>query len=138
MAHVRKFAGIPMSKSMRGICKEEDYVFLGTLDEKESSQEETTFLESEWKAKREERHLRRLEREEQERKRLLELEEQRKEKEQKWRDHVAQLANKRMGLRERAQRLQEFRDFQRKVLAEDLGLDPSSASEKITQLLQRL
>ncbi|KAK7913582.1 hypothetical protein WMY93_013793 [Mugilogobius chulae] len=54
MAHVYRFYEIPMSKSMRGLCKEEDYEFLGksgNLQKRQTAPSE----EEEWAAQREER-----------------------------------------------------------------------------------
>ncbi|XP_034169199.1 U2 small nuclear ribonucleoprotein auxiliary factor 35 kDa subunit-related protein 1-like isoform X2 [Pangasianodon hypophthalmus] len=117
MAHMKRFAAIPMSKSMRDMCKEEDYAFLNNQEsgELDKTSKESTFQESEWQQKQEER-----------------------EKEEQWKSHVAGLASERESLRGRLHRLREFRDFQKRVLMQDLGLEPGTASEKLTHLLMRL
>ncbi|XP_045569545.1 golgin subfamily A member 6-like protein 22 [Salmo salar] len=76
MDHVIRFEGIPMSKSMRGMCKEEDYAFLG---EKEKRPKETETLGEDWKEDKVERVWRRRERAQQEEERLRELEESKKD-----------------------------------------------------------
>eukprot|EP00063_Salmo_salar_P065418 XP_014040253.1 PREDICTED: golgin subfamily A member 6-like protein 22 isoform X1 [Salmo salar] len=107
MDHVIRFEGIPMSKSMRGMCKEEDYAFLG---EKEKRPKETETLGEDWKEDKVERVWRRRERAQQEEERLRELEESKKEKEQRWRHHVAELAStQEQRLRDRLARLRRFR-----------------------------
>ncbi|KAB5542248.1 hypothetical protein PHYPO_G00089330 [Pangasianodon hypophthalmus] len=140
MAHMKRFAAIPMSKSMRDMCKEEDYAFLNNQEsgELDKTSKESTFQESEWQQKQEERLRRRLDREQQEQERQCELEKQRREKEEQWKSHVAGLASERESLRGRLHRLREFRDFQKRVLMQDLGLEPGTASEKLTHLLMRL
>ncbi|KAI4904621.1 hypothetical protein NFI96_014602 [Prochilodus magdalenae] len=138
MAHEKIFAGIPMSKCMRDMCKEEDYVFLNSQKKPAKTSGHSTLQDSEWQQQREERLRRRLEREQQEQERQQELEEQQKKKEEEWRSHVAKLASERESLRGRLHRLREFRDFQKSVLVQDLGLDPDSSNEKLTQLLMRL
>ncbi|RVE56270.1 hypothetical protein OJAV_G00219600 [Oryzias javanicus] len=79
MSHRKQFQQIPMSRSMRSLCKEEDYAFLGTS---ESRRRETTEgsadLEDNWRDKKESRARRQLEREKQEGDRLRALEESRK------------------------------------------------------------
>ncbi|KAL6459973.1 hypothetical protein MHYP_G00317320 [Metynnis hypsauchen] len=146
MAHEKIFAGIPMSKCMRDMCKEEDYMFLKTKTVKTAGY--STLQDSEWQQQREERYgnyvcsvlqlRRKLEREQQEQERQRELMEQQKKKEEEWRSHVAKLAFERESRRERLQRLREFRDFQKRVLVQDLGLDPDTPDEKLTKLLMRL
>ncbi|XP_060759138.1 uncharacterized protein LOC132869762 isoform X3 [Neoarius graeffei] len=117
MAHVKRFAAISMSKCMRDMCKEEDYAFLNNQEimELDKTPKESTFCESEWQQKQEE-----------------------KEKEEQWKSHVASLASERESLRGRLHRLREFRDFQKRVLMQDLGLEPGAASENLTHLLKRL
>ncbi|XP_072530095.1 uncharacterized protein [Salminus brasiliensis] len=138
MAHVKRFAGIPMSKCMRDMCKEEDYMFLQGRRELEKTPEDSTFQDSEWQQKQGERLRRRLEREQQEQERQQQLEEQQRKKEEEWKSHVAKLASERESLHNRLHRLREFRDFQKKVLIQDLGLDPETSNEKLTQILMRL
>uniref|UniRef100_A0A3B1IFL5 Uncharacterized protein n=1 Tax=Astyanax mexicanus TaxID=7994 RepID=A0A3B1IFL5_ASTMX len=115
MAHIKRFAGIPMSKCMREMCREEDYMFLQDPRDQGKTPEGTTLQDTEWQQKREER-----------------------KKEEEWRSHVAKLASERESLRDRLHRLREFRDFQKKVLIQDLGLDPDSSNEKLTKILRRL
>ncbi|XP_051544318.1 U2 small nuclear ribonucleoprotein auxiliary factor 35 kDa subunit-related protein 1-like [Myxocyprinus asiaticus] len=138
MAHGKRFAQIPMSKCMRDICKEEDYAFLNSLGKQDKSPEDNTFQESEWQDKKEERVHRCQEREQLERERQLEIDEQRKEKQEKWKSHVAELAVQREAIHAKLHRLREFRDFQKKVLLQDLGQDPGSTNETINHLLMRL
>ncbi|XP_028811058.1 MAP7 domain-containing protein 2 [Denticeps clupeoides] len=139
MAHLQRFAGIPMSKSMRDICKEEDYVFLSNLERPDPHSEEGSISEMDWRERREERAQRRLEREQQEQQRLRELERKKKEKEEQWRNHVAKLAlEQKEMLKERALRLRDFRDFQKKVLLEELGLVPESTNKMADQALIRM
>uniref|UniRef100_A0A3B4DFW7 Uncharacterized protein n=1 Tax=Pygocentrus nattereri TaxID=42514 RepID=A0A3B4DFW7_PYGNA len=135
MAHEKMFAGIPMSKCMRDMCKEEDYMFLNGQTKQAGY---STLQDSEWQQQREKRLHRKLEREQQEQERQQELKEQQKKKEEEWRSHVAKLAFERESLRERLHRLREFRDFQKRVLVQDLGLDPDTPNEKLTQLLMRM
>ncbi|KAG9280365.1 U2 small nuclear ribonucleoprotein auxiliary factor 35 kDa subunit-related protein 1-like [Astyanax mexicanus] len=138
MAHIKRFAGIPMSKCMREMCREEDYMFLQDPRDQGKTPEGTTLQDTEWQQKREERIRRRVEREQQEQERQRQLEEQQRKKEEEWRSHVAKLASERESLRDRLHRLREFRDFQKKVLIQDLGLDPDSSNEKLTKILRRL
>ncbi|XP_045075261.1 capping protein inhibiting regulator of actin dynamics [Coregonus clupeaformis] len=137
MDHVIQFEGIPMSKSMRGMCKEEDYAFLG---EKGKHHKETDTLGEDWKEEKMERERRRRERAQQEQERIRELEESRKEKEQQWRHHVAELASTQdQRLRDRLARIHHFRDFQRKVLVEEMSLQTDSeSSQALDQLLTRI
>ncbi|XP_058273501.1 U2 small nuclear ribonucleoprotein auxiliary factor 35 kDa subunit-related protein 1-like isoform X2 [Hemibagrus wyckioides] len=103
---------------MRDMCKEEDYAFLNKqeLDKNpEKTSNESMFHESEWQQNQEER-----------------------EKEEQWKSHVAGLASERESLQGRLHRLREFRDFQKRVLMQDLGLEPGTASDKLTHLLRRL
>ncbi|CAL8278714.1 unnamed protein product [Gadus morhua 'NCC'] len=147
MTHVRRFQGIPMSTSMRGICKEEDYAFLGGVkmpDEDEDyeypSGSKNPVCDSEsWRSRREERVQRRMEREQKERERLRELEESKMEKERRWRRHVAELSSSQEAdVRERLSRLRSFRMFQRRVLMEGCGMEPSAAGLLMDQRLSRI
>ncbi|XP_062338648.1 U2 small nuclear ribonucleoprotein auxiliary factor 35 kDa subunit-related protein 1-like [Osmerus eperlanus] len=141
MAHVKKFQDITMSKSMRGMCKEEDYEFLGSTRKTEhlAMPEEPNTLENEWKDRREERVRRRQERERQEQERQRELEESKREKELQWRTHIAELAStQEQALQDRLSRLRRFREFQRKVMVEELGVEPESNCEAVDQLLTRM
>ncbi|KAK9975640.1 hypothetical protein ABG768_020881 [Culter alburnus] len=137
MAHAKRFSQIPMSKCMRDLCKEEDYTFLNSL-EKQDKSPESTCVESECQEKQEERIRRRLEREQLEQEKQREIEEQQKEKEGQWKSHVAELAVQRKAIRAKLDRLREFRDFQKQVVLQDLGLDPASANETVKHLLMRL
>ncbi|KAJ8392235.1 hypothetical protein AAFF_G00078030 [Aldrovandia affinis] len=121
---------MPMSKAMREICKEEDYAFLNKQEDTGHERAEGKGLEEdEWRVKREERMRRRKEREQQEEERLRELEEMRKQKEQQWKSHVAELAAEREeALKERALRVRDFRNFERKILEKDTG--PGTGCEK--------
>ncbi|XP_050964304.1 LOW QUALITY PROTEIN: U2 small nuclear ribonucleoprotein auxiliary factor 35 kDa subunit-related protein 1-like [Labeo rohita] len=138
MAHAKKFSQIPMSKCMRDLCKEEDYTFLNSLEKPDESPEESTCVESECQEKQEERIRRQQEREQLDREKQREIEEQQKEKDKQWKSHVAELAVQRKAIRAKLDRLREFRDFQKKVVLQDLGLDPGSANESVKHLLMRL
>ncbi|XP_069376280.1 uncharacterized protein [Paralichthys olivaceus] len=139
MAHVKRFQGIPMSKSLRGLCKEEDYVFLGTSQKTtEETAEGTGALKDDRRDQKEERIRRRLEREEQDKERLREIEESKKEKEQQWRNHVAELtSSQEKTLPDRLARLRRFREFQRKVLVEESG-ETAEGATTVNQLLTRM
>ncbi|XP_051248453.1 U2 small nuclear ribonucleoprotein auxiliary factor 35 kDa subunit-related protein 1-like [Dicentrarchus labrax] len=140
MTHVKRFQGIPMSKSMRGLCKEEDYAFLG-MSEKTTKETARVAgaLGDDWRDQKEERVRRRLEREQQEKERLQEIEEGKKEKEQQWRTHVAELtSSQEKTLQDRLARLRRFREFQRKVLVEESGMEDRAASITVNQLLTRM
>ncbi|KAL3976673.1 gap junction delta-2 protein [Sarotherodon galilaeus] len=135
MAHEKRFQGIPMSKSMRGLCKEEDYVFLGTSERTEGA----AALGDDWRDRKEERVRRRLEQEQQEKKRLREIEESKKEKEQQWRTHVAELtSSQEKTLQDRLARLHRFREFQKKVMEEESGEEGAPSSQAVNQLLTRM
>ncbi|XP_023697114.1 uncharacterized protein [Paramormyrops kingsleyae] len=122
MSHVKRFEDIPMSKAMRGICKEEDYAFLGNLEKSQNQSKDTKHVEDEWRGNHEDRVRRREEREKKEQERLRQIEEMRKEKEQQWKEHVGALAAEREAtMKERAVRLRDFRSFQKKVLEEELA-----------------
>ncbi|NP_001314817.1 U2 small nuclear ribonucleoprotein auxiliary factor 35 kDa subunit-related protein 1-like [Danio rerio] len=137
MAHAKRFSQIPMSKCMRDLCKEEDYSFLTGL-EKQDLEEECTQQDSERLEKLEERVHRRQKREQEHQEKQRELEQQQKEKDEQWRSHVAELAVQRKAIHAKLDRLREFRDFQKKVVLQDLGLDPDSANETVKHLLMRL
>ncbi|XP_028276477.1 matrix metalloproteinase-2 [Parambassis ranga] len=135
MIHVKRFQGIPMSKSMRSLCKEEDYAFLGMSESKREGPEATASLEDDWRHKKEERVRWQLEREQQEKDRQRELEERKKEKEEQWRAHVAELTStQEKTLQDRLTRLRRFREFQRKVLEEEGMI----AGLTVDQLLTRM
>ncbi|XP_016299792.1 PH domain-containing protein DDB_G0287875-like [Sinocyclocheilus anshuiensis] len=138
MAHAKRFSQIPMSKCMRELCKEEDYTFLNSLEKQDESLEESTCVGSECQEKQEERIRRRQECEKLEREKQREIEEQQKEKDEQWKSHVAELAVQRKAIRAKLDRLQEFRDFQKKVVLQDLGLDPGSDNESVKHFLMRL
>ncbi|KAM6984762.1 uncharacterized protein FYW47_014438 [Aplochiton taeniatus] len=140
MAHLKKFNRIPMSKSMRELCKEEDYEFLGKKEIKQDeTKEEPTVLEEDWKDKKADRIRRRQERDHQELLRLKEIEESKKEKEQQWKSHIAELVStQEQALRERLARLRRFREFQKRVLVEELGLEPKAPCPSVDQLLTRM
>ncbi|XP_043092463.1 U2 small nuclear ribonucleoprotein auxiliary factor 35 kDa subunit-related protein 1-like [Puntigrus tetrazona] len=138
MAHAKRFSQIPMSKCMRDLCKEEDYTFLKSLEKQDESLEESTCVESKFQEKQEERIRRRQELKQLEREKQYEIEEQQKEKDKQWKSHVAELDVQRKAIRAKLDRLREFRDFQKKVVLQDLGLDPGSANESVNHLLRRL
>ncbi|XP_026096623.1 putative golgin subfamily A member 6-like protein 3 isoform X1 [Carassius auratus] len=138
MAHAKRFSQIPMSKCMRDLCKEEDYTFLNCLGKQDERLEDSTCLESEYQEKQEERIRHRQEREQLEREKQCEKEEQQKEKDKQWKSHVAELAVQRKAIHAKLDRLREFRDFQKKVVLQDLGLDPGSENESVKHLLMRL
>ncbi|XP_016303247.1 myelin transcription factor 1 [Sinocyclocheilus anshuiensis] len=138
MAHAKRFSQIPDLQCMRDLCKEEDYTFLNSLGKQDESLEESTCLESECQEKQEERIRHRQEREQLEREKQHEIEEQQKEKDKQWKSHVAKLAVQRKAIHAKLDRLREFRDFQKKVVLHDLGLDPGSENESIKHLLMRL
>ncbi|KAM3587319.1 uncharacterized protein V6R79_001939 [Siganus canaliculatus] len=143
MAHVKRFQGIPMSKTMRSLCKEEDYAFLG------ASEQTTVAMGGEGAGastaddhggdQKEERVKWRREREQQEKEKLREIEESKKEKEQQWRTHVAEVASSQEKvLQDRLARLKNFREFQRKVLAEESGTEAEENNTAVNQLLTRI
>ncbi|XP_056311112.1 U2 small nuclear ribonucleoprotein auxiliary factor 35 kDa subunit-related protein 1-like isoform X2 [Danio aesculapii] len=124
---------------MRDLCKEEDYSFLtGPEKQDQSLEEESTQQDSERLEKLEERVRRRQKREQEHQEKQQELEQQQKEKDEQWRSHVAELAVQRKAIHAKLDRLREFRDFQKKVVLQDLGLDPDSANETVKHLLMRL
>ncbi|XP_064199365.1 U2 small nuclear ribonucleoprotein auxiliary factor 35 kDa subunit-related protein 1-like [Anguilla rostrata] len=133
MTHAKRFAGIPMSKTMREICKEEDYAFLEKVeDSRDKGAEQDKLEEEKMREHHEERIRRSQERKQKEEERQRELEEMRKQKEQEWKNHVAELAAEREGaLKERALRLREFRSFQRKVHEKEMDLGQGNGCEKI-------
>ncbi|XP_038594257.1 U2 small nuclear ribonucleoprotein auxiliary factor 35 kDa subunit-related protein 1-like [Micropterus salmoides] len=105
----------------------------------EKTSEGAGSLEDDWRDKREERVRWRLEREQQEKKRLQEMEESKKEKEQQWRTHIAELtSSQEKTLQDRLARLRRFREFQRKVLVEESGMEDGEASLTVNQLLTRM
>ncbi|XP_056224248.1 U2 small nuclear ribonucleoprotein auxiliary factor 35 kDa subunit-related protein 1-like [Seriola aureovittata] len=140
MTHVKQFQRIPMSKSMRGLCKEEDYAFLGVSEKTtRETAEGAGALEDDWIDRKEERVRRRLDREQQERERLQEIEERKKEREQQWRTHVAELtSSQEKTLPDRLARLRRFREFQRKLLVEESGMEGGAADHTVNQLLTRM
>ncbi|KAJ7987918.1 hypothetical protein DPEC_G00318230 [Dallia pectoralis] len=104
---------------MRGLCKDEDYAF---LEKMEKQHEDKDSLEEQMKEGKDDRNRQRQIREQQER--LKDLENCRKEKELLWRHHVAELAStQEQRLRDRQARLRCFRDFQRRVLGEEMFLN---------------
>ncbi|XP_065807465.1 U2 small nuclear ribonucleoprotein auxiliary factor 35 kDa subunit-related protein 1-like isoform X2 [Labrus bergylta] len=108
MSHEKRFKGIPMSKSMRGLCKEEDYEFLGMSGKMTKEPTEgAEALEDYRRHDKEERIRWRQEREQKEKERLQEIEESKKE-------------------------------FQRKVLVEESGMEGVSATVTANQLLTRM
>ncbi|XP_031161980.2 U2 small nuclear ribonucleoprotein auxiliary factor 35 kDa subunit-related protein 1-like [Sander lucioperca] len=140
MTHLKQFQGIPMSKSMRDLCKEEDYAFLG-MSEKTTkvTAERAGDTEDDWRDKKEERVRRRLEREQFEKERLQQIEESKKEKEQQWRTRVEKLtSSQEKTLQDRLARLRRFREFQRKVLIEESGMEGGGATLAVNQLLTRM
>ncbi|KAK7149914.1 hypothetical protein R3I94_009285 [Phoxinus phoxinus] len=137
MAQANRFSQIPMSKCMRDLCKEEDYTFLNSLGKQDKSPE-STCQESECQEKQEDRIRRRLEREQLGQEKQREIEERQKEKDEQWKSHVAELTVQRKTIRAKLDRLREFRDFQKQVVLQDLGLDPDSANETVKHLLMRL
>ncbi|KAM8910765.1 uncharacterized protein AB9W97_006975 isoform 1-T2 [Spinachia spinachia] len=123
MTHMEKFQDISMSKSMRGLCKEEDYTFLA-MTEKSTEVTVERALEEDYRERTEDRVRRLLERERLEEERLREIEEMKKEKEQQWRTHVEKLtSSQKKNLQDRLTRLRRFREFQRKVLGEESGTE---------------
>lgn len=138
MTHLQRFHGIPMSKSMRGLCKEEDYAFLGK-SENICKDQASGSKEDEWSARREARVHRQMEREKREEERLRQLEESRKEKEQQWRRHVAELtSSQEKTLQERLARLKKFREFQKKVLMDEAAMEDDSGHTPVDRLLTRV
>ncbi|XP_040028540.1 uncharacterized protein LOC120816923 [Gasterosteus aculeatus] len=135
MTHMKKFQDIIMSKSMRGLCKEEDYTFLAMTEKNPEGAVEGA-LEKDCRDRKEDRVRRRLEREQLEKERIREIEEIKKEKEQQWRTHVEKLtSNQEKNLQERLTRLRRFREFQRKVLVGESGMEGRLA---VNQLLPRM
>ncbi|KAK2883247.1 hypothetical protein Q8A73_022180 [Channa argus] len=127
-------------QSMRCLCKEEDYAFLGTEDKMIKEVEEGAgVLEDNWRDKKEDRDRRRLEREQEEKERLREIEKCKKEKEQQWRTHVAERTSmQEKAVQDRLARIRKFREFQRKVLAEESGLESEAVGLTVNQLLTRM
>ncbi|XP_058882845.1 U2 small nuclear ribonucleoprotein auxiliary factor 35 kDa subunit-related protein 1-like isoform X2 [Acipenser ruthenus] len=140
MDHTERFKGIPMSKAMRAMCKEEDYAFLRSLDERRQVlSDEIQQVQKELEERHEERVQRRHQRERREKERQRELEEMQKEKQEQWRNQAAtRAAAQERALRERADRLKQFRDFQRQVLEEELGLSSGENSKVLEDLLLRI
>ncbi|XP_037837021.1 U2 small nuclear ribonucleoprotein auxiliary factor 35 kDa subunit-related protein 1-like [Kryptolebias marmoratus] len=134
MAHVTQFQSIPMSKSMRGLCKEEDYAFLG-MPMSPTKEEGHAALQDNWRDKKEDRVRRRVEREKREQERLNAIEESKKEKERQWKVHIADLTSRQeKNLQDRLMRLRQFREFQRKVLEEEEGMEGEAASQLLTRM----
>ncbi|KAF1372549.1 hypothetical protein PFLUV_G00266650 [Perca fluviatilis] len=140
MSHMKKFQGIPMSKSMRDLCKEEDYAFLGMSEKMTNvAAERAGDSLDDWRDKKEERVRRRLEREQLEKERLQQIEESKKEKEQQWRTRAEKMtSSQEKALQDRLARLRRFREFQRKVLIEESGMEGGGASLAVNQLLTRM
>ncbi|XP_038137848.1 U2 small nuclear ribonucleoprotein auxiliary factor 35 kDa subunit-related protein 1-like [Cyprinodon tularosa] len=136
MTHLKRFRSIPMSKSMRSLCKEEDYAFLGTSGGfTKSSTENKVHLEDDWKENKDARARRRLAWEQQERERLRAIEESKKEKEQQWRTHIAEVTcSQEKTLQDRLTRIHRFREFQRKILAEEEGMEGLAADQLFTKM----
>ncbi|XP_037551634.1 U2 small nuclear ribonucleoprotein auxiliary factor 35 kDa subunit-related protein 1-like [Nematolebias whitei] len=136
MAHVKQFQSILMSKSMRGLCKEEDYAFLGIPKSSIKGYiEGQTTLEDDWRDNKEARVRRRLEREKREQERLKAVEESKKKKEWLWKIHIEDLTfRQEKDLQDRLARLQRFREFQRKVLEEEEGTEGEAASQLLTRM----
>ncbi|XP_040928079.1 U2 small nuclear ribonucleoprotein auxiliary factor 35 kDa subunit-related protein 1-like [Betta splendens] len=125
MTHVKRFREIPMSKSMRGLCKEEDYAFLGMSGEttKEAA-EGAGASEGERRDKRDGRVHGQQEWERQQREKLRGKEEREEEKDLQRRTRVPEPASvQEKTLQDRLARLRKFREFQRKVLVEESGTD---------------
>ncbi|KAL3048354.1 hypothetical protein OYC64_007012 [Pagothenia borchgrevinki] len=137
MTHNKRFQGIPMSKSMRGLCKVEDYEFLG-MSEK-MRKDGIGDSENNFRGKQEDRARRKQEREQLEKKRLQEMEESKKVKEEQWKTHVQELTSSQEKiLQERLARLKTFREFQRKVMVEESGMEDREAGLTANQLLTRM
>nr|XP_054595467.1 U2 small nuclear ribonucleoprotein auxiliary factor 35 kDa subunit-related protein 1-like [Nothobranchius furzeri] len=120
---------------MRCLCKEEDYVFLGTSERTPGHSAEGAVALDDWRHQKEERVRHRLEWEKREEERLTALEESKKEKEQRWRIHVAELTSKQeRALQDKLMRLQKFREFQRNFLREEEGMEDGI----IGQILMRM
>ncbi|XP_055087501.1 U2 small nuclear ribonucleoprotein auxiliary factor 35 kDa subunit-related protein 1-like [Periophthalmus magnuspinnatus] len=137
MAHVYRFYEIPMSKSMRGLCKEEDYTFLGNSGN--ICKVQTSESEEEEIACREERVRRQMEREKKERERLRQLEESKKEKEERWRSHVAQLTSSQEKiLQQRLDRIRKFREFQRQVLLDEAEAEGEAGQDRVDHAMARI
>ncbi|XP_013856301.1 eukaryotic translation initiation factor 3 subunit A [Austrofundulus limnaeus] len=118
---------------MRGLCKEEDYAFLGIP--KSLSKEGWAALEEDWQAKKQERVRRRLEREKREQERLKAIEENKQAKECQWRIHIEDLTSRQeKDLQDRLTRLRMFREFQRKVLEEEIGMEGEAACQLLARM----
>ncbi|CAL8405369.1 unnamed protein product [Arctogadus glacialis] len=101
---------------MRGICKEEDYAFLGGV--KMPDEDEDYEGGEECFSAQAQRY---------------------REKERRWRRHVAELSSSQEAdVRERLSRLRSFRVFQRRVLMEGCGMEPSTAGLLMDQRLSRI
>ncbi|XP_034081754.1 U2 small nuclear ribonucleoprotein auxiliary factor 35 kDa subunit-related protein 1-like [Gymnodraco acuticeps] len=137
MTHNKRFQGIPMSKSMRGLCKVEDYEFLGLSEN--MRKDGIGGSENNFRGKQEDRARRKQEREQLEKKRLQEIEDSKKVKEEQWKTHVQELTSSQEKiLQERLARLKTFREFQRKVLVEESGMEDREAGLTASQLLTRM
>ncbi|XP_023808336.1 calponin homology domain-containing protein DDB_G0272472 [Oryzias latipes] len=135
MSHMKQFKRIPMSKSMRSLCKEEDYAFLGISASTMKETAGLAALEDRWRDEKERRVRRQLEREKQEQDRVRAIEESKKEKERQWQTHIAELnSSQETFVQKRLARLREFREFQRNVLASEERMDGEAAD----QLLKRM
>ncbi|MGH0115938.1 UNVERIFIED_CONTAM: hypothetical protein FKN15_060402 [Acipenser sinensis] len=102
-----------MQKAMRAMCKEEDYAFLRSLDERRQVlSDEIQQVQKELEERHEEQVQRRHQMERREKERQRELEEMQKEKQEQWRNQAAtRAAAQERALRERADRLKQFRQF---------------------------
>ncbi|KAI4803099.1 hypothetical protein KUCAC02_006656 [Chaenocephalus aceratus] len=158
MTHNKRFQGIPMSKSMRGLCKVEDYEFLG-LSEK-MRKDGIGGSENNFRGKQEERARRKQEREQLDKKRLQEIEDSKKLVCSCKIESVAlffvnmehdigetgavedsctgaDLQQEKI-LQERLARLKTFREFQRKMLVEESGMEDREAGLTANQPLTRM
>uniref|UniRef100_UPI00398F784D ensconsin n=1 Tax=Pristiophorus japonicus TaxID=55135 RepID=UPI00398F784D len=109
------------AQTVKDECEEEDNAFLRTLDEKRlqiiSNIQQTKKLDGQQHL---ERMKKRQQREQKESEKQKNLEEMQMRKQELWRtERAKKTAVQEQALRERAERLKQFREFQRKVLKEE-------------------
>lgn len=127
-----------MSKSMRELCKEEDFEFLGK-PESLCKDKDCVSEEEKCAARREERMHRWIERKDKETQKLKQLEENRKQKEEQWRNHVAELtSSQEKTLRQRMDRIRNFKEFQKQVLLDEAEAEGKSGQDQVECILTQI
>ncbi|MGH0118830.1 UNVERIFIED_CONTAM: hypothetical protein FKN15_056217 [Acipenser sinensis] len=135
MDHTERFKGIPMSKAMRAMCKEEDYAFLRSLDERRQVlSDEIQQVQKELEERHKERQfltqLRRTE---------GSVGVLRSHDRANFLFCTQELESYRPALQVSAlSSLDAWPDFQRQVLEEELGLSSGENSKKVEDLLLRI